>query len=115
MSRLQGQKDAIYGFSAENPRSESTIAGVLKNAITLNAGAPEVSVSNLTIFYNSENRVLEIGEIPENKRDTADNTNIISSGYCVSQEMESLKLKLHGENYFSSDQIEVRKRSTMEN
>ena len=107
---LTRAKDAIYGFSVDNPRSESTIAGVLKNAITLNTGVPEVSGFNLNSFYNSEQRVFEFGEISENRRETTDNMNLISSGYSVSQEMESLKLKLHGENYFSSDKIEVRKK-----
>jgi ATP-dependent exoDNAse (exonuclease V) beta subunit len=107
---LTRAKDAIYGFSVDNPRSESTIAGVLKNAITLNTNVPEVSGFNLNSFYDREKRVFEFGEIPENRRETTDNMNLISSKYSVSQEMESLKLKLHGENYFSSDKIEIRKK-----
>ncbi|MCX6254527.1 MAG: hypothetical protein NTV31_08640, partial [Bacteroidia bacterium] len=103
-------KDAIYGFSVGNLRSESTVAGVLKNAITLNISVPEVSGFNLNSFYDSAKRVFEFGEIPENKREITDNLSLVSSGYSVSQEIESLKLKLHGENYFSSDIIEVRKK-----
>jgi len=107
---LTRAKDAIYGFSVENPRSENTIAGVLKNAITLNTNVPEVTGFYLNSFYDSEKRIFEFGEIPENRKETTDTMNLTSSKYYVSQEMESLKLKLHGENYFSSDKIEVRKK-----
>ena len=65
---------------------------------------------NLNDFYDGENRVYEYGEIPENNRETTDRMNLISSKYSVSQEMESLKLKLHGENYFSSGKTELRKK-----
>jgi ATP-dependent helicase/nuclease subunit A len=39
-----------------------------------------------------------------------DSANITSADYHVSQAMESLKLKLHGENYFSSGNEELRKK-----
>ena len=107
---LTRAKDAIYGFSVDNPRSESTISRVLKDAISLNASFPEVPGFNLNSFYDSEKRVLEFGEIPDNRKEVPDKMNLISSKYSVSREMKSLKLKLHGENYFSSDKIEVRKK-----
>jgi ATP-dependent helicase/nuclease subunit A len=107
---LTRAKDAIYGFSVDNPRSESTIAGILKNAITLNRNLPALPELNLDSFYNRESKVFEFGKIPDIYKDVADNMNLISSEYCVSKEMESLKLKLHGENYFSSGEAEVRKK-----
>jgi ATP-dependent helicase/nuclease subunit A len=107
---LTRAKDAIYGFSVDNPKSENTIAGVLKNAITQNSGIPELSGFNLNSFYDNENRVFEFGEIPENKKEITDSVKLISSKYSVSQEIESLRLKLHGENYFSADKIELRKK-----
>ena len=107
---LTRAKDAIYGFSVDNPRSESTIAGVLKQAIIINNEVPEGSGFCLNSYYNRENRVFEFGEIPPNRREMVDHRNLNSLKYSVSQEMESLKLKLHGENYFSSDRIEVRKK-----
>jgi ATP-dependent helicase/nuclease subunit A len=103
-------KDAIYGFSVDNPRSENTIAGVLKNAITLNTDIQDVAGYKLNSFYDVEKRVFESGEIPVIRREAIDNINLTSSKYSVSQAMESLKLKLHGENYFSSEKIEVRKK-----
>jgi len=107
---LTRAKDIIYGFSVDNPKSNSTIAGVLKNAITLNTSFPGSSDFIPNSFYSSEKRVFEYGEMPENIRKPTDNMNLISSTYHVSREMESLKLKLHGENYFSSDKIELRKK-----
>jgi ATP-dependent helicase/nuclease subunit A len=107
---LTRAKDAIYGFSIDNPKSKSTIAGVLKNAIMLNTSVPGSSGFILNSFYSSEKRVFEYGEIPESLKKPTDNVNLISSTYHVSREMESLKLKLHGENYFSSDKNELRKK-----
>ncbi|HUX55729.1 MAG TPA: UvrD-helicase domain-containing protein [Bacteroidales bacterium] len=107
---LTRAKDAIYGFSVDNPRSHSTIAGVIKDAITQNTSFSDDSGIELHSFYNSEKRIFEYGEIPENKQMVADNKNLTSLTYIVSKELESLKLKLHGENYFSSDKIEVQKK-----
>jgi len=107
---LTRAKDAIYGFSVDNPKSKNSIASVLKDAITLNINSSEASGFNVNGFYSVRDKVFELGVIPENKREISDNINLISSKYSVSQEMESLKLKLHGENYFSSEAAEVRKR-----
>jgi ATP-dependent exoDNAse (exonuclease V) beta subunit len=103
-------KDVLYGFSVDNPKSENTIGGVLKNALTLipedNGGTEFILKSH----YSDENRVFEYGEIPLNKGEIKGKENLISSRYSVSQSMESLKLKLHGENYFSSESQAIRKR-----
>ena len=107
---LTRAKDAIYGFSVDNPKSKNSIAGVLKDAITLNINSSEASGLHLNGFYSVQDKVFELGDIPENKREISGNINLISSTYSVSREMESLKLKLHGENYFSSEAAEVRKK-----
>jgi ATP-dependent exoDNAse (exonuclease V) beta subunit len=109
---LTRAKDVLYGFSVDNPRSENTIAGVLKSAIN---STPEFDDGNgnefhLNSHYSDENKVFEYGEIPENKSETTDKKDLISSSYFVSQTMESLKLKLHGENYFSSESQTIRKK-----
>jgi ATP-dependent helicase/nuclease subunit A len=107
---LTRAKDVIYGFSVDNPKSDASVAGILKNAIRGNGINSLPSELNLNSFYNIEKMVFEYGEIPVNDRETNDNLNLISSKYTVSREMESLKLKLHGENYFSSEKAEVRKK-----
>jgi len=103
-------KDAIYGFSVDNPRSESTVAGILKNAFTQKSVSADSSCISLNDFYNAESRIFEFGVIPDNKCEVSENVSIVSSSYRVSHEMESLKLKLHGENYFSSEMVEIRKK-----
>jgi ATP-dependent exoDNAse (exonuclease V) beta subunit len=107
---LTRAKDAISGFSVDNPRSDNTIAGVLKNAISLSTSSKEPTGLNLNRYYDSEKRLFEYGEIPGNKREGIDNMNFISSSYSVSHELGSLKLKLHGENYFSTENIEIQKK-----
>lgn len=107
---LTRAKDVLFGFSADNPRSESTIASVLKNAVSLTPEFPHGSEFILNNHYDSVNKVFEYGEIPENKDDTEERKNVIYSGYSVSQTTESLKLKLHGENYFSSESQALRKK-----
>ena len=107
---LTRAKDAIYGFSVDNPRLEKTIAGVLKNAVSLNSAIPDASGFIINKFYNSEKHVFEFGEIPENEKEAKENLNLTSTRYSVSQATESLKLKLHGENYFSPDRIDLRKK-----
>jgi hypothetical protein len=54
--------------------------------------------------------MFEFGEIPENAKESTDNINLTSLRYSVSDAIESLKLKLHGENYFSPDRIDLRKK-----
>lgn len=107
---LTRAKDVLYGFSVDNPRSENTIAGVLKNALTIISELKDGQEFRLKNYSNDENKVFEYGEIPENKSETPDKKNLISSRYIVSQTMESLKLKLHGENYFSSESQSIRKK-----
>ncbi len=102
--------DAIYGFSVNNPKSESSIAGILKKAI-LNASPDDTrSRLNLQKYFSTAKNSFEFGEIPANLKTTTGSVNIYSTEYHVSQAMESLKLKLHGENYFSSGDEELRKK-----
>ena len=107
---LTRAKDVLYCFSVDNPRSENTIAGVLKNAITISPGLQEGSEFILKSKFNEVTRVFEYGEMPVSIVEKNDKTNLISSRYVVSQTMESLRLKLHGENYFSQESQAVRKK-----
>lgn len=101
--------DAIYGFSVSNPRSDSTIAGILKNAVST-ADNQAVSGLPLSKYFEAEKGIFDFGEIPSNTKVIKYSANISSTEYLVSQAMESLKLKLHGENYFSGDDAELRKK-----
>jgi ATP-dependent helicase/nuclease subunit A len=102
--------NAIYGFSVSNPKSVNSISGVLKNAFSSVTEPVSDKVLNLTDYYFPETCKFEYGKLPVNRKDPAVNKSIASSGYHVSRSMESLKLKLHGENYFSSGNEELRKK-----
>ena len=102
--------DIIYGFSVDNPRSAISIGGVLKSALTeyyKEDGTGEIAI---TKYYNSGDKVFEFGQIPERPTEIRDKADRLSGQYIVSRAMESLKLKLHGENYFSKDEKETREK-----
>jgi superfamily I DNA/RNA helicase len=107
---LTRAKDAIYAYSVNNPRSNNSISWILKNAIASYQVVGDTQGLNMTKFYDVENKVFEFGELPENMKQPVDNQNISSPEYKVSMAVGSLKLKLHGENYFSSGQEEMRKK-----
>jgi len=100
----------LYAFSVDNPRSENTIAGVLKSAISLSPEIFDDEKFVLNRHYSDATKVFEYGEIPENKSVVLPKKELVSSTYNVSKTMESLKLKLHGENYFSSESQALRKK-----
>ncbi len=107
---LTRAKDALYGFSVINSKSDGTVAGLLKDAFIAETQVNEENGFRLNRYFRKEENIFEFGEIPENKKEIIDNIPLTSSVYNVSQKMESLKLKLHGENYFSSEKAEVRKK-----
>jgi ATP-dependent exoDNAse (exonuclease V) beta subunit len=102
-------KDAFFAFSVADPRSENSIAGLLNNAITQVPMNPLPNL-NLNMYYSDETHVFEYGEIPENINLQPAVIEQIYSRYSVSNTMESLRLKLHGENYFSSGSHAIRKK-----
>jgi ATP-dependent exoDNAse (exonuclease V) beta subunit len=101
--------DAIYGFSVNNIRSDSTVAGILKNAVCA-VDSVHDPVIPLSKYFDAEKGVFEFGIITENKKVSVNPANISFRDYHVSQKMESLKLKLHAENYFSGDDADLRKK-----
>ncbi len=107
---LTRAKEVIYGFSVDNPKSENSIAALLKNAMM--SVVPDAAPAGFEIdrFYDDAKRVFEFGEIPEKKKEQQSDTDFHPVEYVVSQAMDSLKLKLHGENYFSSGAKDVRER-----
>jgi ATP-dependent exoDNAse (exonuclease V) beta subunit len=105
---LTRAKDVLYCFSVDNPRLENSIAGILKNVVSTDNNLEDSFC--LSKYYDSESKVFEYGEIPANIEVKSEIKNMISSAYSVSQAMESLKLKLHGENYFSAGSEVLRKK-----
>lgn len=103
-------KDAIYGFSVDNPKSENGIASLLKSAITDSMVPERADGINLSQFYDNDLHVFNFGEIPEKPGEALKGEFLPPEDYFVNRAVESLRLKLHGENYFSAEKTELRKR-----
>jgi ATP-dependent helicase/nuclease subunit A len=107
---LTRAKEVIYGFSVDNPKIENSIAVVLKNAITSTISDAGQAYLELNRFYDKEKHVFEYGEMPSKQKEKQEETEFFSEKYIVSQALDSLRLKLHGENYFSSGEQEKREK-----
>ena len=103
-------KEVLYGFTVDNPRFENSIASVLKNAITFKPSDDDMKGINLSQFFCVETGIFELGEIEARKKESVKPEGQISSEYHVSLETGSLRLKLHGENYFSNVDSEFREK-----
>ena len=103
-------KDAIYGFAPERPGPSETIARVIKEAISTSenpAGDQGIVLNNR---YDSRKKVFESGEIPWNTGQQPENKELICRKYNVNSKPESLRLKLHGEDYFAAGKEAVRQK-----
>jgi ATP-dependent exoDNAse (exonuclease V) beta subunit len=89
-------KEAIFGFIPDDNQREKTISGILKNAIT-DPGY------ELAANYNEESGILEHGTLTGRQSLHAENKSITSLFYSVTSGLKSLKLRLHGESYFSEE------------
>jgi ATP-dependent helicase/nuclease subunit A len=107
---LTRAKEVIYGFSEDSPKSGNSIAGVLKNAFESPGTGTVQDGIDISGFYDSEKVLFEFGAIPVKPKSVPEESVFLARDYIVSQAMDSLKLKLHGENYFSSGEKEIRKR-----
>lgn len=100
-------KDAIFGFAAENPDENSGISRLLKEAVTSEINPAGESGITPARFYNMELKKFEFGEISDQKRTAGMKQDLVSLEYAVCQKPESLKLKLHGENYFIAGREDI--------
>ena len=102
--------DAIWGFLPATTGKNNEIARTIKDAIC----AEERPAGEAGIFlagcYDKEKNVFELGTIPGQKIRISEDKKIPSLSYLVGRKPESLKLKLHGENYFLEDREAVRKK-----
>jgi ATP-dependent helicase/nuclease subunit A len=102
--------DAIWAFAPEAPSKGEKIAEVLKNAVISDVNPAGESGIILSGCYDAERKVFEYGKIPERKQETRVNMDLISKDYIVSRKPGSLRLKLHGENYFSEGGEAIRRK-----
>lgn len=101
-------RDAVYGFTVSNPSNKNSVAIVLKDALSMKMS--DDSVLKLSEYYNPEKEVFELGTIHLNTATQRQDKEMTSGNYRVNKAFGALKLKLHGENYFSAGNEEVRKK-----
>jgi ATP-dependent helicase/nuclease subunit A len=96
-------ENAIFGFAPCEPGTDSRIASLIKDAITFDgkaAGGPE---SFLIDYYDRSAGVFEYGELPEIKSVRAVREPLQITDYEVNDKIQSLRLRLHWENYIQYD------------
>ena len=102
--------DALYGFVPNKSGTYNGIAKLIKEAMATDQNPAGEKGFALSGKYNAEKKVFELGSIPEKLVREESNSEIVSTEYIVCRRPGSLKLKLHGENYFSSGSEEVRQK-----
>jgi ATP-dependent helicase/nuclease subunit A len=102
--------DIIIGFSADSTKPGNSIGGILKGALLSGSSETGKNVADISRYFNSGTNVFEFGEIPPREGKMPEKEDSLSGQYKVSQAMESLKLKLHGENYFSKGEKAAREK-----
>lgn len=103
-------KEALYGFTVDNPRLENSVTSVLRNAIAFKAPDSEKPDIDLSEFFSPETGIFELGAIEVRKNETTRLKGRDFTEYHVSCETESLRLKLHGQNYFSREKAGFREK-----
>jgi ATP-dependent helicase/nuclease subunit A len=102
--------NAIIGFAPGKPRAENRIAAIIKDAILFrgdNNVVPDVFLYN---YFDPLTEVFEFGILPEIEAERIIPDTINISDYPTSDNIASLKLKLHWENYFIPDNSGARER-----
>ena len=107
---LTRAENGIYGFAPDHATSDSRIAEVIKDAVKFNEEIPGIEKPFLFSYLNPETKVFEFGELPGCRPHLKSGENLYISHYPVSADLESLKLKLHWENYLVKSNTEVRAR-----
>jgi ATP-dependent exoDNAse (exonuclease V) beta subunit len=102
--------DALYGFVPNKPGTYNGIAKLIKEAITTDENPDGEKGIALSGNYTAGEKVFELGSLPANKGIKEREIDIVSTEYIVCRRPGSLRLKLHGENYFSSGGEEVRQK-----
>ncbi len=102
--------DAIYGFVPNKPGPSNGIAKIIKEAIMSDDNPAGKKGFALSGKFDAEKKIFELGSLPEKKDRKERSGDIVSTEYIVCQKPGSLRLKLHGENYFVSGGEEMRKK-----
>ena len=98
-------KDVLYGFAPECSRG-ANIRDILLEAFT----SANEEDDFLNKYFDKSCGTFEYGSIPGSAERKEEQADIIIDEYRVAYASGSLKLKLHGENYFSAEESELRKK-----
>jgi ATP-dependent helicase/nuclease subunit A len=98
--------DCLFGFCPEKAANRSAAAGsVLKEAIQTHSSMPsDKPYVDLPEFFDSTKNIFTLGTIPEKiSQDTKEILNEINvAGYKVTDSLNRLKLRFHGEDFLVS-------------
>ncbi len=102
-------KDAIFGFAADNPDENNGISRLLKEAVDFrNKSCRRIGNNSWPDFTTVSSRYLNLEKCQiQQKNSQLKKKDLVSLEYIVCQQPESLKLKLHGENYFIAGREDV--------
>ncbi len=107
---LTRARDVLSGFAPLTSEKDKSIAGVLYSAFSDRETGTGNKSYRLNDYFDSEKGVFEYGEIPADRSEKRTIPDLFNPSYTVGYNNESLRLKLHGENYFSSEGEAVRRR-----
>ncbi|MGB8490454.1 MAG: UvrD-helicase domain-containing protein, partial [Bacteroidales bacterium] len=94
--------DALYGFAPESPKA-SKIASVLKEAVSSRDSAGNLTGFIPGDFYDPANNIFEYGEMPAGACSPEVLNKIDITRYPVSDNIDSIRLRLHWDSYFIND------------
>lgn len=98
--------NVLIGFAPSQPRPESKIASIIRNAVTFTGDIPGGSEIFLYKYFNQETRVFEYGRIPVMQGESLKTTCHKVEDYPVNESQTTLKIKLHWEDYLTGTRSE---------
>jgi ATP-dependent exoDNAse (exonuclease V) beta subunit len=103
--------DALYGFlPAKQKKSRNSISDLIRNALTSDknlAGERGIVLRN---SYSEDKKLFELGKMSAATERPGTRNEILLKDYKVSKKPDSLRLRLHGENYFLFRKEEIRQK-----
>jgi ATP-dependent exoDNAse (exonuclease V) beta subunit len=103
-------RDVIIGFSPLKEKGAPGIAGLLAESLRSDLHAQNEGHISLSGNFDAERSCFEYGIIPGSEGKKESRPYRKSEEYLVTDLPGKLRLKLHGENYFSSEPAELRKK-----
>jgi ATP-dependent exoDNAse (exonuclease V) beta subunit len=105
---LTRAKYAIFGFAPDKPKANNRLASIIREALNFNEKIPGKPDPFLYNYFDKENKLFEFGVLPDGIKEKKSGTTLRINDYRVSENTGSLKLKLHWENYFTTNSSEAR-------